>query len=168
LIGNGARPVAGPRAYVLELESEANGPRSRILALICACYSEAEGIRFSSALRCLPACFGSPLLSRRPREPYTTLAGRAAALSLSLAHHLLLPVAAAVAISDLSPPPSQSSPAPGSPCSPLWENKATKHMRSCSYSDPLMHQQLVSTHQATPVHHTVRPPLHRGGYILSQ
>jgi hypothetical protein len=47
--------------------------------LICACYS--EGIRFSPLCA---ACFGLPLLSRRPREPYNPTPGCLAPSSLSL------------------------------------------------------------------------------------
>ena len=72
-------------------------------------------------------------------------------LSLSLlAHHLLLPILAA-AISLLLP--LAASARPGSPCSPLWENKATMHMRSCS----LLLSSLLHT---TPLHHTVLRSLH--------
>ena len=74
-------------------------------------------------------------------------------LSLSLlAHHLLLPILAA-AISLLPLAARASSARPGSPCSPLWENKATRHMRSCS----LLLSSLLHT---TPVHHTVLRSLH--------
>ena len=74
-------------------------------------------------------------------------------LSLSLlAHHLLLPILAA-AISLLPLAARAASARPSSPCSPLWENKATRHMRSCS----LLLSSLLHT---TPVHHTVLRSLH--------
>lgn len=105
VIGNGA----GGRGGRGSSSTYWNWNRKRMVQdlefLICACYS--EGIRFSPLCA---ACFGLPLLSRRPREPYNPTPGCLAPSSLSLS--LSLPAA--------------------SPCSPLWENKATMHMHSCT------------------------------------
>lgn len=79
MIGNGA----GGRGGRGSSSTYWNWNRKRMVQdlefLICACYS--EGIRFSPLCA---ACFGLPLLSRRPREPYNPTPGCLAPSSLSL------------------------------------------------------------------------------------